>query len=113
MEMLSIKACENYFSIVKLIIHVHMQDLKKSLVSIAKGLQSTEYFCGKKIIVGTVIVCVLHEILNDRDISLDSVITVIRLLTFQSDFEEKECQELFDLINDRSFKYVMSLKKYA
>ena len=62
--------------------------------------------------VGTVIVCILHEILKESEIALDSVIAVINLLSFKPNFKKEECQDLFVLIlNNKDFKYVLSFMK--
>ena len=59
--------------------------------------------------VGTVIVCILHEIIKEPEIALDSVAAVINLLSFEPNFKKEECQDLFVLIiNNKDFKYVLS-----
>ena len=62
--------------------------------------------------VGTVIVCILHEILKESEIALESVVAVINLLSFKPNFKKEKCQDLFVLIlNDKDFKYVLSEMK--
>ena len=80
------------------------------MVSIAQKLNNTENIsCGTKILVGTVIVCILHEIIKESDIALNSVTAVINLLSFKPNFKKEECQDLFVLIlNNKDFKYVLS-----
>ena len=59
--------------------------------------------------VGTVIVCILHKIIKETEVSVDSVVAVINLLSFKPNLKKQECQDLFVLIiNDKDFKYVLS-----
>lgn len=56
--------------------------------------------------VGLVIICILHKILNESEIALELVVAVMQLISFQPDCKKEECQILFDLINDENSKYV-------